>query len=125
LVEVICDTSFLIHLATNRIKNLSSLEVEIGRVQFVVPDTVITELTKLSELDDKKTVALATLDFIKSYKIIELGGSFADDIVVSHVKKHGGIVATMDRELKAAIKKEGGSVISVANNKIILESSKV
>jgi rRNA-processing protein FCF1 len=125
LVEVICDTSFLIHLATNRIKNLSSLEVEIGRVQFVVPDTVITELTKLSELDDKKTVALTTLDFIKSYKIINLGGIFADDAVVSYVRKHGGIVATMDRELKYAIKKEGGSVISVANNKIILESSKV
>jgi len=125
LVEIVCDTSFLIHLATNRIKNLSSLEVEIGRVQFVVPDTVITELTKLSEFDDKKTVALATLDFIKSYKIIKLGGSFADDVVVSYVKKHGGIVATMDRELKDAIKKEGGSVISVANNKIILESSKV
>ncbi len=125
MVEIVCDTSFLIHLATNRIKNLSSLEVEIGRVQFVVPDTVITELTKLSEFDDKKTVALATLDFIKSYKIIKLGGSFADDVVVSYVKKHGGIVATMDRELKDAIKKEGGSVISVANNKIILESSKV
>ncbi len=125
MVEVICDTSFLIHLATNRIKNLSSLEVEIGRVQFVVPDTVITELTKLSEFDDKKTVALATLDFIKSYKIIKLGGSFADDAVLSYVKKHGGIIATMDRELKNAIKKEGGSVISVANNKIILESSKV
>lgn len=125
MVEVICDTSFLVHLATNRIKNLSSLEVEIGRVQFVVPDTVITELTKLSEFDDKKTVALATLDFIKSYKIIKLGGSFADDAVLSYVKKHGGIIATMDRELKNAIKKEGGSVISVANNKIILESSKV
>lgn len=125
MVEVVCDTSFLIHLATNRIKNLSSLEVEIGRVQFVVPDTVIAELSKLSDLDDKKTVALATLDFIKSYKIIKLGGSFADDVVVSYVKKHGGIVATMDRELKDAIKKERGSVISIASNKIILESSKV
>jgi len=125
LVEVICDTSFLIHLATNRIKNLSALEVEIGRLQFVVPDTVIAELNKLSGLEEKKTTALTTLNFIKSYKIINLGGHFADDVVVSYVKKHGGVVATMDRELKNAVKKEGGSIISVANNKIMLESSKV
>jgi hypothetical protein len=125
LVEVICDTSFLIHLATNRIKNLSSLETEIGRIQFVVPDTVIAELTRLSELDEKKTITTATLDFIKSYKIIELGGNFADATVLSYIKKRGGIVATMDKDLKYLIKKEGGSIISVANNKIILESSKV
>ena len=31
----------------------------------------------------------------------------------------------MDRELKLGIKKEGGSVISISNNKIVLESSKV
>lgn len=125
MVEVICDTSFLIHLVTNRIKNLSTLETEIGRIRFIVPDTVIAELTKLSELEDKKTVALATLAYIKSYKIINLGGGFVDDTVLSYVKKHGGVVATMDKDLKSAIKKEGGSVISVANNKIILEPSKV
>lgn len=125
MVEVICDTSFLIHLATHRIKNLTSLETEIGRIQFVVPDTVITELTKLSELEDKKMIASTTLDFIKSYKVIELGGSFADKTVISHIKEHGGVVATMDRELKLAIKKEGGSIVSVANNKIVLETSKI
>lgn len=125
MVEVICDTSFLIHLATNRIKNLSALETEIGRVQFVVPDTVIAELTKLSEMEDKKTVAITTLNFIKSYKIIKIGGDFADAVVVSYIKAHGGVVATMDKDLKTAIKKSGGSVISVANNKIILETSKV
>lgn len=125
MVEVVCDTSFLIHLATHRIKNLSSLETEIGRIQFVVPDTVISELTRLSELDEKKTVALETLNFIKAYKVIKLGGDFVDDIVVSYIKKYGGVVATLDKELKSIIKKEGGSVISVANNKIVLETSKV
>lgn len=125
MVEVICDTSFLIHIATTRIKNLSNLEVEIGRIQFVVPDTVIVELNKLLELEEKKTIARITLDFIKSFKIIKIGGSFADETVALYIKKHGGIVATMDKELKSAIKKEGGSVISVVNDKIVLESSKV
>ncbi|MEK6817844.1 MAG: twitching motility protein PilT, partial [Thermoproteota archaeon] len=30
MVEVICDTSFLIHLATRRIKNIDNIDVEIG-----------------------------------------------------------------------------------------------
>ncbi|MGB1428855.1 MAG: twitching motility protein PilT, partial [Nitrosopumilus sp.] len=30
MVEVICDTNFLIHLATRRIKNIDNLDTEIG-----------------------------------------------------------------------------------------------
>jgi len=43
----------------------------------------------------------------------------------SYIKKQGGIVATMDKELKLIIKKLGGSILSISNNKIVLESSKV
>jgi hypothetical protein len=45
--------------------------------------------------------------------------------LVSHVKKNGGIIATIDGELKKRIKKSGGSVLSVSNDKIVLESSKI
>ncbi len=124
MVEVICDTSFLIHLANKRIKNLSSIETEIGRIRFVVPDIVVSELNSLAELEDKKTVALATLDFIKSFKQVRIEGKFADDAFVLYVKKHGGIVATMDKNLKTAIKMQGGSIISISNDKIVLESGK-
>jgi rRNA-processing protein FCF1 len=44
---------------------------------------------------------------------------------VSYVKKNGGIVATIDGELKNRIKKNGGSILSVSNDKIVLESSKL
>ena len=47
MVEVICDTSFLIHLATKKIKNLSNIETEIGSINFVVPQIVIKELKHL------------------------------------------------------------------------------
>ena len=55
LVEIICDTNFLIHLATKRIKNIDNLDVEIGTISFVVPDVVITELLKLEKKPSKKT----------------------------------------------------------------------
>jgi rRNA-processing protein FCF1 len=47
LVEVICDTSFLMLLASKNIKNISNLETEIGTIDFVVPDMVIKELERI------------------------------------------------------------------------------
>ena len=125
MVDVICDTSFLIHLATNRIKNLSTIDTEIGSIRFIVPSTVMTELKKLLDDKEKKNTVLLTLDYIKSFPTVNLSGNYADTALQSYIKKHGGIVATMDMELKLIIKKSGGSIISISNNKIMLESSKV
>jgi rRNA-processing protein FCF1 len=49
LVEVVCDTSFLMILASKNIKNISNLDTEIGTIEFTVPDIVITELERLSQ----------------------------------------------------------------------------
>ena len=46
-----------------------------------------------------------------------------DNALVSYVKKHHGIIATVDTELKKRIR-NFGSVISLANDRIILEPSK-
>ncbi|QLH09762.1 PIN domain-containing protein [Candidatus Nitrosotenuis sp. DW1] len=125
MVDVICDTSFLIHLATNRIKNLSTIDTEIGSIRFIVPNIVTMELKKLLDDKGKKDAIVLTLDYIKSFPTISLNGSFADAALQSYIKKQGGIVATMDKELKLIIKKLGGSILSISNNKIVLESSKV
>ena len=122
MVEVICDTSFLMLLATKRIKNYFNLETEIGTIKFVVPEIVIKELHKLKNDPKKKQNVLATLDFIKDFKIISMVGEYADSAITNHVRKHGGIVGTLDKELKLKIKKIGGSIISLSNDRIILES---
>jgi uncharacterized protein len=54
LVKVVCDTSFLILLASKKIKNISSLDTEIGNLEFVVPDLVIDELVKISNGNNNK-----------------------------------------------------------------------
>ncbi len=125
MAEVVCDTSFLIHIATKRIKNILNLETEIGSIQFVVPYIVLQELEKLSKNDKKKQSTIATLDFVKNLKKIEISGTFVDESIIAYTKKHGGIIATMDTELKHKIKELGGSVISISNNKIVLEPSKI
>jgi len=45
--------------------------------------------------------------------------------LVSFVKENGGIIATIDAELKSRIKENGGSVLSVSSDKIVLEPSKL
>ena len=122
LVNAISDTSFLIHLATHRITNLSDLETEIGRIEFIVPDIVIQELKHLSEDKEKNKISTVTLDFIKDFKTNSITGKTADLGILDFVEKNGGIVATIDRELKVMIKQVGGSVLSIHNDKIVLEN---
>lgn len=55
MVKVICDSSFLIVLASRRIKNISNIETEIGAIDYVVPDMVIKELERIT-VDNKKKV---------------------------------------------------------------------
>jgi len=122
LVEVICDTSFLIHLSTRKIKNIDSVNAEIGQIQFVVPSAVLNELRKLSKTQKKKHDAITTLEFARNLKTTQMSGKFADQAIIEHVRKRGGIIATIDNELKNKIKKLGGSVMSFSNDKIVLES---
>ena len=53
VVKVICDSSFLVLVASTRIKNISNVETEIGALEYVVPNMVVQELERLA-LDDKK-----------------------------------------------------------------------
>jgi len=110
------------HLATHRITNINSIETEIGNLSFVVPEIVKKELEHLAEDPDKNTAALQTLEHIKNFKTNLITGKTADLGILDFVEKNGGIVATMDRELKNKIKEVGGSVLSVHNDKIVLEN---
>ena len=122
MAEVICDTSFLIHLATRRIKNIDNLDVEIGSISFVVPEVVKNELMKLQNNPEKKQDIDKTLNFIKKFKIIPIQGNFADKELLNYVKINRSIVGTMDKELKKQIKQVGSSILSFSQDKIVLES---
>lgn len=125
MVEVICDTSFLIHLANHKIKNLTTLDTDIGEIQFLVPDIVLSELNNLAKKEEKTKEATNTIQYIKKFQTIKIGGSFADDSIISYIKNEGGVIATIDKDLKYKIKNHGGSVISIANNRIVLEANRV
>ena len=122
MVEVICDTNFLIHLATRRIKNIDNLDMEIGSISFIVPEVVKNELIKLQEISEKNQEITMTLNFIKKFKIISINGTYADQELINYAKNHSSIIGTMDRKLKTKIKQLGSSILSIHNDKIVLES---
>ena len=122
MVEVICDTSFLIHLATRRIKNINNLDTEIGSISFVVPEVVKNELIKLQNNPEKKQEIETTINFIKKLKTIPINGNFADKELLEYVKDNRSIVGTMDKALKKQIKQVGSSILSFSQDKIVLES---
>jgi len=122
LVEVICDTNFLIHLATRRIKNIDNLDIEIGQITFVVPEVVKNELSELAKNPEKIKDLQSTFNYIKNFKTIPILGTFADKELLDYVSNNKVIVATMDKELKKRIKNKGSSIMSFSNDKIILES---
>ena len=98
MVKVISDTSFLIHLATHRIKNIDSIETEIGTLSFIVPKIVKKELEHLAGDPDKKIISEQPLDFIKNFKTNDIDGSTADAAILDFIKENRSIVATMDKE---------------------------
>jgi len=122
LVEVLCDTNFLIHLATKRIKNIDSLDMEIGSISFVIPEVVKNELIKLQQIPEKNQEVTMTLNFIKKFKTIPINGTYADKELIDYVKNNRSIIGTMDKGLKNKTKKLGSSILSIHNDKIVLES---
>ena len=122
MVEVLCDTNFLIHLATKRIKNIDNLDMEIGSISFVIPEVVKNELIKLQQIPEKNQEVTMTLNFIKKFKTIPINGTYADKELIDYVKNNRSIIGTMDKALKNKIKKLGSSILSIHNDKIVLES---
>ena len=122
MVDVICDTSFLIHLATKRIKNIDNLDVEIGQITFVVPQVVQNELSELIKNPKKSNDIQLTLNYIRKFKVIPILGTFADKELLEYVSKNNAIIATMDKELKKQIKQYGSSIMSFSGNRVVLES---
>ena len=122
MVEVLCDTNFLIHLATKRIKNIDNLDMEIGSISFVIPEVVKNELIKLQQIPEKNQEVNMTLNFIKKFKTIPINGTYADKELIDYVKNNRSIIGTMDKGLKNKIKKLGSSILSIHNDKIVLES---
>ena len=122
MVDIICDTSFLIILASKPIKKLDVLENNIGKIDFIVPSIVIDELNNLVSTASAKraNAAKLALELAKRFKTIDLQGRSADETIIYYVSKHRCYVATIDNVLKNKLKSNSMNVITLVNDRIIV-----
>lgn len=125
------------HVATARIRNEATLDTEIGELRYVVPPAAMAELGRLRREGEpaRAAAAAAALEYIEKRAAVAEpsggaaaaaaaagGAATADEAIVAYVRAGAAtIVATMDAGLKRAVKRAGGSVLSVSGDRIVLE----
>jgi rRNA-processing protein FCF1 len=144
MVDIICDTSFLMVLVSTPIKQLERIEAHLGRLNFLVPDIVIDELRRLEKrAGPKRSIAARTaidlsLSRFKVINLIPAGGekekekekeSIAksvpkpvqvDDYIANYAVTNRCPVATIDIRLRNRLLSGGTLVLTLSKNKLVV-----
>ncbi len=110
---VLLDTNFIVACMENKVKLREQLERQGPTIKFTVLGRVIEEIDFLP-IKERKLARL----FLASYKpeLVPAVG-VTDDQLISHAKKSGSAVATLDSGLKKRLKREGGPIITLAQTR--------
>jgi uncharacterized protein len=126
-MNVLCDTSFLMVLVSTPLKRMTKIEMDVGKLTFLVPDVVIGELQRLETRAGPKRslIARTAIEIANSkLRIVELPNwvGRVDEAILNFAKASDCAVATLDRNLKIALRRNNILVISLSNNRLIIES---
>ena len=142
-MEIVCDTSFLMVLCYDPVKNLHSLESRFGKLTWLIHLETVNELTQLECSAGTKRSKIASLSLTIIKKQIE-NGNFkyldendlkdsskksdsnltVDSILLNIAIKKKKPMATIDKELMKRALKKGVDVVTLRNNKIIYAHSR-
>ena len=98
-------------MASGRIRNVD--DFEIYNISYLVPGAVMRELERLAASQAKGHDARKALEMAATMRHVIPDGDYADDIILHHIKKDGGTVATTDVRLKRRIRAAGGDIITL------------
>lgn len=141
-MEIVCDTSFLMVLCYEPVKNLNALESKFGKLIWLIHPETVDELTQLEKAAGIKRSKIANLSLEIIKNQIEKGGfrylgkdelaksekniaNLSVDSVLldlSYQKKKP--LSTIDKNLMRRALRKGVDVITLKNNKIIYVHSK-
>lgn len=107
-------------MASGRIRNIDDFDMY--NMSYVVPGAVARELERLAANPVKGHEAQKALALTGTMRHIIEEGDYADQVILDYVKECGGIVATIDGELKREIKAAGGGIVSLHNDNMVLEA---
>src|SRR5579884_3209506 len=140
MVDIICDTSFLMVLVSTPIKQLERIEAHLGRLNFLVPDIVIDELRRLKKrAGPKRSIAARTaIDLsLSRFKVINLIPADGekekesmeksvpkpvqvDDYIANYAVTNRCPVATIDSRLRNRLLAGGTLVLTLSKNKLVV-----
>jgi rRNA-processing protein FCF1 len=143
-MEVISDTSFLMVLCYDPVKNLDALESRFGKLVWLIHPETINELLQLEKTAGPKRSKIASLslkiindqlkkgDFkyldnneLDKLELPQQFNSAVDSILLNISVEKKRPLATIDKNLIKRALKKGVDVITLKNNRIIFVNSKV
>ena len=143
-MEVISDTSFLMVLCYDPVKNLDALESRFGKLVWLIHPETINELLQLEKTAGPKRSKIASLslkiindqlkkgDFkyldnneLDKLELPQQFNSAVDSILLNVSVEKKLPLATIDKNLIKRALKKGVDVITLKSNRIIFVNSKV
>ncbi|WP_458744876.1 hypothetical protein [Candidatus Nitrosocosmicus sp. T] len=143
-MEVISDTSFLMVLCYDPVKNLDALESRFGKLVWLIHPETINELVQLEKTAGIKRSKIASLslkiindqlnkgDFkyldkneLDKLELPQQSNSAVDSILLNISAEKRRPLATIDQNLIKRALKKGVDVITLKSNRIIFVNSKV
>jgi uncharacterized protein len=111
-------------MVSTPVKRLERVEAEVGKLVFLVPNIVLSELENLEVRAGPKRshIAKTAREFSKSkLRVVQLiPARHVDDAILHYAKATKCLVATLDRNLKGKLLRTGTVVISLSNNRLIV-----
>lgn len=131
-MDVICDTSFLMVLCYEPIKNMDFLESKFGKTTFLIHSAIIKELTQIKHTAKIKRSKIANLvleiikketenknfQYIKDNNNQNILCQVDSQLLALSLQKKCPL-ATIDKNLMKRALKKGSDIITLKNNKII------
>ena len=128
-MQVLCDTSFLIVLVSKPIKQLTKIESQFGRLDFLVPDIVQEELERLARNAGPKRSHLAKtaleLARAKFNLVIAPPAKHVDDSIMEYAMTQRCAVATIDTTLRRRLIANRVLVFSLHKDNLIIANPKI
>ncbi len=125
-MKIILDTNFLLIPGQFKVDIFREIEkVCPFKCEFVIIDKTIDELEKIFKVQHGKhrNSAKLALAIIKQKNISFIKGKenrTVDDIILELARRHGYVVATQDRMLKARLKKLGVRFLTLRQKKYVI-----
>jgi rRNA-processing protein FCF1 len=124
IVKVICDTSFLMVLVSKPTRQLDTIESDLGKLCFIVPDIVLDELKRIQALAGPKRsmIAKTAIEIAYSkFKLVKLTQSKSvDDAIFDYARTNKCAAATLDENLKKKLIQIEILVFTLSKNRIIV-----